>query len=177
MMKAVPQGKIRCWERAAKGSFFSRENACNFLHFCRHLGIHENLLFESEDLGNSIELFHSFHRLAFVLCVASNASRIHMPQSSSGAVLGRVFYRTVQMLTLHGIFVFCIDYRQLCIVFIGFYFKWKEIWDSVQFGSSSGAGVNHYCPKAAITQIINSCYFENYGIRWASHEGTVNEHQ
>ncbi|XP_059352911.1 uncharacterized protein LOC130691793 isoform X3 [Daphnia carinata] len=48
--KAVPQGRIRCWERAAKGSFFSRENACNFLNFCRQLGIHENLLFESEDL-------------------------------------------------------------------------------------------------------------------------------
>ena len=47
----------------------------------------------------------------------------------------------------------------------------------VQFGSSSGAGVNHNCPKAAITQIINSCYFENYGIRWASHEVTVIEHQ
>ncbi|XP_045025448.1 GAS2-like protein pickled eggs isoform X5 [Daphnia magna] len=48
--KAVPQGRVRCWERAAKGSFFSRENACNFLNFCRQLGIHENLLFESEDL-------------------------------------------------------------------------------------------------------------------------------
>ena len=47
----VPQNKIRCWERAAKGSFFSRENACNFINFCRQLGIHDNLLFESEDLG------------------------------------------------------------------------------------------------------------------------------
>lgn len=51
MWQAVPQGKVRCWERAAKGSFFSRENACNFINFCRQLGIHENLLFESEDLG------------------------------------------------------------------------------------------------------------------------------
>lgn len=54
-LQAVPQGKVRCWERAAKGSFFSRENACNFIGFCRQLGIHENLLFESEDLGKRVD--------------------------------------------------------------------------------------------------------------------------
>lgn len=25
----------------------------NFIQFCRHLGVHENLLFESDDLGKS----------------------------------------------------------------------------------------------------------------------------
>lgn len=59
-VKAVPQGRIRCWERAAKGSFFARENACNFINFSRKLGIHENLLFESEDLGKRIFFFSLF---------------------------------------------------------------------------------------------------------------------
>ncbi|CAH0397232.1 unnamed protein product [Chilo suppressalis] len=46
----VPQIKGRCWQRAARRSFFSRDNAENFLTFCRELGVHENLLFESDDL-------------------------------------------------------------------------------------------------------------------------------
>ncbi|KPJ01361.1 Growth arrest-specific protein 2 [Papilio xuthus] len=46
----VPQLRGRCWQRAARRSFFSRDNADNFLTFCRDLGVHENLLFESDDL-------------------------------------------------------------------------------------------------------------------------------
>ncbi|CAK1589364.1 unnamed protein product [Parnassius mnemosyne] len=46
----VPQIHGRCWQRAARRSFFSRDNTENFLTFCRELGVHENLLFESDDL-------------------------------------------------------------------------------------------------------------------------------
>ncbi|CAH0591492.1 unnamed protein product [Chrysodeixis includens] len=47
---AVPQIRGRCWQRAARRSFFSRDNTENFITFCRELGVHENLLFESDDL-------------------------------------------------------------------------------------------------------------------------------
>ncbi|KAJ0172834.1 hypothetical protein K1T71_011973 [Dendrolimus kikuchii] len=46
----VPQIRGRCWQRAARRSFFSRDNTENFITFCRELGVHENLLFESDDL-------------------------------------------------------------------------------------------------------------------------------
>lgn len=48
----MPVIRGRCWENAARRSFFSRDNMENFIQFCRRLGIHENLLFESDDLGN-----------------------------------------------------------------------------------------------------------------------------
>lgn len=47
----VPTIRGRCWQRAARRSFFSRDNTENFIKFCRDLGVHENLLFESDDLG------------------------------------------------------------------------------------------------------------------------------
>ncbi|KAK1121754.1 hypothetical protein K0M31_010065 [Melipona bicolor] len=46
----MPVIKGRCWENAARRSFFSRDNMENFIQFCRRLGVHENLLFESDDL-------------------------------------------------------------------------------------------------------------------------------
>ncbi|VVC86516.1 unnamed protein product [Leptidea sinapis] len=46
----VPTIRGKCWQRAGRGSFFSRDNAENFITFCRNLGVHENLLFESDDL-------------------------------------------------------------------------------------------------------------------------------
>ncbi|XP_049878655.1 GAS2-like protein 3 [Pectinophora gossypiella] len=46
----VPMIRGRCWQRAARRSFFSRDNTENFITFCRDLGVHENLLFESDDL-------------------------------------------------------------------------------------------------------------------------------
>ncbi|XP_014478520.1 PREDICTED: growth arrest-specific protein 2-like, partial [Dinoponera quadriceps] len=46
----MPVIRGRCWENAARRSFFSRDNMENFIQFCRRLGVHENLLFESDDL-------------------------------------------------------------------------------------------------------------------------------
>lgn len=46
----VPDIRDKCFEKARRGSFFSRDNVENFIKFCRSLGVHENLLFESEDL-------------------------------------------------------------------------------------------------------------------------------
>ncbi|XP_039295230.1 growth arrest-specific protein 2 [Nilaparvata lugens] len=46
----VPIMKGRCFENAARRSFFSRDNMDRFIQFCRQLGVHQNLLFESEDL-------------------------------------------------------------------------------------------------------------------------------
>ncbi|XP_067000354.2 growth arrest-specific protein 2 [Anabrus simplex] len=46
----LPKIQGRCWERAARRSFFSRDNMENFITFCRRLGVHSNLLFESDDL-------------------------------------------------------------------------------------------------------------------------------
>lgn len=49
----APTIKGRCFETAPRRSFFSRDNMENFIQFCRQLGVHENLLFESDDLGES----------------------------------------------------------------------------------------------------------------------------
>ncbi|XP_075234830.1 growth arrest-specific protein 2-like [Lycorma delicatula] len=46
----VPAIKGRCFENAARRSFYSRDNMDKFIQFCRQLGVHQNLLFESEDL-------------------------------------------------------------------------------------------------------------------------------
>lgn len=50
MKGPAPDIRDRCFEKARRGSFFSRDNVENFIKFCRSLGVHENLLFESEDL-------------------------------------------------------------------------------------------------------------------------------
>ncbi|CAH0560976.1 unnamed protein product [Brassicogethes aeneus] len=46
----IPVIKTKCFEKAARRSFYSRDNMENFIKFCRSLGVHENLLFESDDL-------------------------------------------------------------------------------------------------------------------------------
>uniref|UniRef100_A0ABD2W7Q4 GAR domain-containing protein n=1 Tax=Trichogramma kaykai TaxID=54128 RepID=A0ABD2W7Q4_9HYME len=59
----IPTIRPRCWEQAARGSFFSRDNMENFIQFCRRLGVHNNLLFESNDL-----VLHN-HKRHVVLCL------------------------------------------------------------------------------------------------------------
>lgn len=46
----APTIRGKCWENAMRRSFFSRDNMENFIKFCRVIGVHENLLFESDDL-------------------------------------------------------------------------------------------------------------------------------
>ncbi|XP_076311084.1 growth arrest-specific protein 2-like isoform X2 [Tachypleus tridentatus] len=48
--EVVPTVSFKCWENARSQSFFARENAQNFLNWCRKFGVREAVLFESEGL-------------------------------------------------------------------------------------------------------------------------------
>lgn len=59
MFQPYPTVRGKCFEKAMRRSFFSRDNMENFIKFCRSLGVHENLLFESDDLGMYYKIFYS----------------------------------------------------------------------------------------------------------------------
>ncbi|XP_073994113.1 growth arrest-specific protein 2-like isoform X2 [Rhodnius prolixus] len=46
----VPLIKGPFFEKASRRSFFSRDNMDKFIQFCKQLGVHQNLLFETNDL-------------------------------------------------------------------------------------------------------------------------------
>ncbi|XP_023238144.1 GAS2-like protein pickled eggs isoform X3 [Centruroides sculpturatus] len=59
----VPTVKFKCWENAKSKSFYARDNAENFLKWCRKFGVHEAVIFESDGL-----VLHTQTR-AVVLCL------------------------------------------------------------------------------------------------------------
>ncbi|XP_030755481.1 growth arrest-specific protein 2-like isoform X2 [Sitophilus oryzae] len=59
----IPSVRGKCFEKAMRRSFFSRDNVANFLKFCKSIGVHENLLFESDDL-----VLHN-HPRSVILCL------------------------------------------------------------------------------------------------------------
>ncbi|KAK3098942.1 hypothetical protein FSP39_024524 [Pinctada imbricata] len=46
----LPQVKLRCKNNAASGSWFARDNAANFLHWCKAFGMADDQMFETEYL-------------------------------------------------------------------------------------------------------------------------------
>lgn len=75
----------RCFESAARHSFFSRDNTEKFIQFCRRLGVHQHLLFESDDLGTYIRCYITIRSidsrpLTVLLCCANTSTCFRFAQ-------------------------------------------------------------------------------------------------
>lgn len=82
LLQPVPQIRGRCWQQAARRSFFSRDNTENFITFCRDLGVHENLLFESDDLG-TYSYGANFEEIVVNICLKHLAGERSTVRSTS----------------------------------------------------------------------------------------------
>ena len=47
----LPDYKLKCNNKAKSGTWFARDNAANFLGWCRAYGMTDETMFVSEDLG------------------------------------------------------------------------------------------------------------------------------
>lgn len=56
LQPSSPVPLIKYKSAAQTGSWFARENIANFIAFCRAVGIREECLFETEDLGSCATL-------------------------------------------------------------------------------------------------------------------------
>ncbi|KAG8194254.1 hypothetical protein JTE90_024583 [Oedothorax gibbosus] len=48
--ETVPSVRFKVWENAKSESFYARDNADNFIRWCRKFGVHEAVIFESDGL-------------------------------------------------------------------------------------------------------------------------------
>lgn len=72
----IPAQPVKCNEKASKESFLARDNTANFISWCRHLGMEEEVIFESEGL-----VLHKDEKRV-ILClleVARFAERVGVP--------------------------------------------------------------------------------------------------
>jgi hypothetical protein len=72
----VPTKKVNCFKSAAKESFYARDNASNFISWCKDLGLEDTLMFESDGL-----VMHKSEK-EVILClmeVARKAAKLDLP--------------------------------------------------------------------------------------------------
>ncbi len=50
-MQDLPRAAPRCKVHARSGTWFARDNIANFVAWCRHMGVKEQCMFETEGLG------------------------------------------------------------------------------------------------------------------------------
>jgi len=55
-MQEIPKSGPKCKRNAQSGSWFARDNAASFVRWGKSIGMKDDTLFESEDLGACLYL-------------------------------------------------------------------------------------------------------------------------